>query len=194
MFGCEPNDAGCDSRPLPQITKGFVKLFFDTEFIDRIPETGGVIPLAIGVVRADGATFYAEVEEGLKCKDLAVPWVQENVLKILTGPIMPCDEIRMRLLGFANEGMGRPEWWGYFADCDFMALCHIMGGWDRWPGNWVQPVMDIAQLKRHLGVRELPNQKTVKHHALNDALWTKECYEYLMNFQNYDMFVKQKGL
>jgi hypothetical protein len=148
-----------------------VKIWFDTEFI----EDGKTIDLiSIGAVREDGETFYAEIAE---CElDRASDWVKENVFPYLTGFKIPRKEVAELFREWAGES---PEFWGYYADYDWVVLCQLYGTMMDLPRGWPYFCLDVKQVANSYGNPRLPDQKTAEHNALNDALWTKEAWEFL---------------
>jgi hypothetical protein len=139
-----------------------VKVYFDTEFI----EDGRTIDLlSIGVVREDGATYYAEASETDRGR--ASEWVRENVLPSLTGPVKP------RFVGDS------PEFWAWFADYDWVALCQLYGTMmdlpTGWPYSRTSSAMaayycrDFKQVCDERGLEV--SQDDSAHNALGDALW-----------------------
>jgi hypothetical protein len=158
-----------------------LKIFFDTEFI----EDGHTIDLiSIGAVREDGTEFYAESGEADLSK--ANPWVREHVLPYLGRwdgqdnllPPLSRHVIAERFLAFANE-KGRPEFWAYYADYDWVALCQLYGRMIDLPEGWPKFCMDLKQLAVSLGDPRLPKQTHMEHHALADALWNRDIYLWL---------------
>jgi hypothetical protein len=150
-----------------------MKIFFDTEFI----EDGRTIDLmSIGMVREDGTTYYAEVEE---C-DLtrANDWVKQNVIPHLVGgeARKPRHIIRKEIIQFA---VNDPEFCAYYCSYDWVSLCQLFGMMIDLPSGWPMFCRDIKQLACDKGNPRLPLQSTTEHHALNDALWTKSAYEFL---------------
>jgi hypothetical protein len=98
-----------------------MKIWFDTEFI----EDGKTIELiSIGAVREDGQTFYREAA----WTDLsrASLWVVENVVPHLKGGNARVwkQQLAVDLVSFAGE---KPEFWAYYADYDWVALCQLYG-------------------------------------------------------------------
>lgn len=148
-----------------------MRFWFDTEFI----EDGKTIDLmSIGVVAEDGRTYYAESEE---C-DLsrATPWVKENVVPYLTGIKTPRAHIAQRLIEFMGH---KPEIWAYYADYDWVALCQLFGTMMDLPKGWPMYCRDVKQLCDSIGNPKLPPQQDKEHHALYDAEWTKQAWEFL---------------
>lgn len=156
-----------------------MRYWFDTEFI----EDGKTIDLlSIGIVAEDGREFYAESNE---C-DLsrASPWVRENVIPHLTGKAFTRAWIRAGVQQFVSEypiteGPTKPEFWAYYADYDWVALCQLFGTMMDLPKGWPMYCRDVKQLCDDLGNPTLPKQSTTEHHALADARWTREAWESL---------------
>lgn len=163
-----------------------MKIFFDTEFIDLV---NTVLPISIGLVREDGKTYYAEVFDTISHYNKAVPWVKNNVIKKLTGPVKPvtliCDEIE----DFVGKN---PEFWAYFAAYDWFCLCSLYRGMLNLPENWPNFCRELMQLKmdkieKHGAIATLiPRQDSDEHHALNDALWNLKIYQYLQNLDSQE--------
>lgn len=151
-----------------------MKIWFDTEFI----EDGKTIDLiSIGMVREDGATYYAE---NVEC-DLsrASQWVKDNVLVHLgqtRRPPMQRDTIASEVFAFVGE---KPEFWAYYADYDWVALCQLFGTMMELPDGWPMYCRDVKQLCDDLGNPKLPAQSSTEHHALADAIWTKQAWDFL---------------
>jgi hypothetical protein len=153
-----------------------MKIWFDTEFI----EDGKTIDLiSIGMVREDGAKYYAENVECDLSK--ASPWVRENVLPLLGGTNPPmrrymiADDVR----AFVGH---KPELWAYYADYDWVVLCQLFGTMMDLPESWPMYCRDVKQLCDDLGNPKLPPQDG-EHNALKDALWTKKAWTYLDNLR-----------
>lgn len=150
-----------------------MRIFLDTEFI----EDGRTIELiSIGMVREDGAELYCENAEADLSK--ASPWVQENVLPHLTKAISSRAYIASSIYSFVGE---EPEFWGYYCDYDWVVLCQLYGTMMALPKHWPKFCLDVKQLAVWLGNPELPKLGTGSHHALNDARWTRDAYNFLMS-------------
>jgi hypothetical protein len=173
-----------------------MKIWYDTEFI----EDGKTIDLiSIGMVAEDGRQYYAQLIEA--DHDKASPWVKENVIEKL----LPCPnshngasgkfwhdhscnhldcpwrsrhEVKRELLNFV--GRDKPEFWAYYADYDHVALCQLFGTMMSLPTGWPKYTRDVKQLCDSLGNPKLPEQDQGEHHALADAIWTKQAYEFLL--------------
>lgn len=146
-----------------------MKQFFDTEFIDN-PDYLAL--LSIGIVREDGQKYYAELDTTDRSQ--AVPWVQKNVIHLLNGPVKTRNQICYDIKEFVGI---KPEFWGYFVSFDWVLLSRLYGSMLSVPPSWPNYAHDLLNIK---GKFKLLKQITVQHHALNDAEWTKENYEYLI--------------
>lgn len=148
-----------------------MRIWFDTEFI----EDGKTIDLlSIGMVREDGQTFYAESAEADHSR--ADEWVRTNVLAHLHGITMPRAQIAKEIVEFAGL---EPEFWAYYADYDWVALCQLYGRMIDLPKGWPMFCRDIKQKAVDLGNPRLPEQEGTEHNALADALWNKQAWDFL---------------
>jgi hypothetical protein len=169
-----------------------LRYFLDTEFM----EDGRTIDLiSIGVVCEDGREFYAESTEA-RWSD-ANEWVQENVLPHLwarqadkveanrwsrdggTGGYKSRPHIAHDLARWVAQGEGRPEFWAYYADYDWVAVCQLFGTMMDLPEGWPMLCLDLKQEALRLGDPQLPEQSSTEHHALADARWNAEVYDFL---------------
>lgn len=154
--------------------------FLDTEFIDN----GKVIDLiSIGIAAEDGRTYYAE--SAMYNELRACPWVKANVLSLLTGPTKQRAIIKREITEFVGEDP-TPLFWAYYGSYDWVALCQLFGRMIDMPKGWPHLVMDVKALALLCGNPKLPEQQTVAHNALNDALWTKQAYDFLWEAINHD--------
>lgn len=156
-----------------------MKYFLDTEFAEK-PCTIELISL--GIVAEDGREWYAE---NLNFNpDNANDWVKENVLAHLEGgwTEIPLVDFKDEILSFI--GTDTPEFWGYYADYDWVVFCWLFGTMIDLPKGWPMYCRDIKQLADSLGNPQLPVQYTKEHHALSDALWNKRAYEFLTGVKN----------
>jgi hypothetical protein len=139
-----------------------MRIYFDTEFI----EDGRTIELlSIGLVREDGGTYYAEPAETDRSR--ASEWVLENVLPHLTGPVKPRATIAREIVSFVGDA---PEFWAWYADYDWVALCQLFGTMMDLPDGWPMYCRDFKQSVDFFG-HHVPKQEGVEHNALADALW-----------------------
>lgn len=157
-----------------------MKYFVDTEFI----EDGKTIDLlSIAVVAEDGRELYLQSSE---C-DLtqANAWVKDNVFPHLwNANWTDRKDIANCILAFCDpKKYGRPEFWGYYADYDWVVICQLFGTMIDLPEGWPMYCNDVKQLAVQLGDPDLhehcDDTKGVEHEALSDARWTKRAYEWL---------------
>ena len=148
-----------------------MRIFFDTEFIDN----GVTVDLiSIGMVRDDGAEYYAEPAECDRSK--GCDWVHKNVMPHLTGPMKARDQIAHEITQFCGD---RPEFWAYYASYDWLCLCQLFGRMLDVPRHWPNFVNDLQSIRYLRGEKAQPDQAGVHHHALNDARWNREFFHFL---------------
>lgn len=147
--------------------------WFDTEFI----EDGKTIDLiSIGIVAEDGRTLYLESSE---CNlDRASPWVKENVIPHLTANVWCRAQIATDVRNFCDpERYGKPEFWAYYADYDWVALCQLFGTMMDLPKGWPMLAYDFRQWLDMNGKQEIRQpERSDSHHALADALWLASAF------------------
>jgi hypothetical protein len=151
-----------------------MKYFLDTEFIESGPAFP-LILLSIGMVSDDGREFY--VVNGDAPLELANDWVKANVIPHLGEPRVTISTVIIEVLRFV--GNDKPEFWGYYADYDWVVFCQLFGTMMDLPKGWPMYCRDIKQLADYLGNPRLPKQASTEHNALNDARWNKRAYEFL---------------
>jgi hypothetical protein len=161
---------------------------FDCEFIDR--GRHGIGLLTIGIVREDGATFYAEIDD--EPTDDASPWVREHVLAIMGREgvmVAPRAEVAAAVVRFAGPN---PQWWAYYDQYDWVALSGLYGTLIDRPSTWPMRCRDVAELAKLAGMgtgdgwvpieEALAAQRglvlpTDAHHALAGAWWCEALLE-----------------
>lgn len=167
-----------------------MRYWLDTEFI----EDGKTIDLiSIGIVAEDGREFYTQNLDIYF--DGASEWVKANVLPHLTNmeywhhrdgdPIgwFTRESIAAGVRIFCDPTKyGKPEFWGYYADYDWVVLCQLFGTMMDLPEGWPKYCRDIKQRCDDLGNPKLPEQGKGEHHALADARWNKLAWEFLRAF------------
>jgi len=174
-----------------------MRYFVDSEFI----EDGKTIDLiSLGIVAEDGREYYVQSTEVDYGK--ASSWVWENVItNLVPCPDRPFTEafvdkmqhsngrcrtdcpwdtrehIRNVLLDFCDPKIhGKPEFWGYYADYDWVVLCQLFGKMMDLPEGWPMYMLDLKQLCMSLGNPRLAKQTQNEHNALADAKWVKGQY------------------
>lgn len=170
-----------------------MRYFFDTEFI----ENGRTIDLiSIGIVCEDGRELYAVSREARL--DLAPPWVRAHVLPQLPPYGDPAWmtrwQIRMLVAGFVKgvviNGVvhgERPEFWAYYADYDWVALCQLFGTMMDLPTHWPKYCMDLKQMSKMRGDPPNPAKSPLEHNALEDARWNRLLYDHLCSKPSPDL-------
>jgi len=175
-----------------------MKYFLDTEFIEA-GRNNPVTLISIGIVAEDGRSFYAISSE--YNPDDANDWVKKNVLPHLNDIVLasthlgrvPVATIAQGIRDFIGEDI--PEFWGYYADYDWVVLCQLFGRMIDLPKGWPMFCRDIKQVATDLGNPRLPKQNTVEHNALSDARWNKLTYEFLAEkFANLRIVGKNSGV
>lgn len=155
-----------------------MRYFLDAEFI----EAGRLNPvtlISIGIVREDGLAMYAISSEFNP--DDANDWVKANVLPQLGfGPRQTIESIAQGVKEFVSLDEGNPEFWGYYADYDWVVFCQMFGAMIDLPKGWPMYCRDIKQLCDSVGNPKLPEQDRSEHNALNDARWNKVAFDFLM--------------
>lgn len=164
-----------------------MKYFIDTEF----QESGPYKPIeliSIGIVREDGKELYLENKD--YTIETASDWLRQNVVPHLqrTPDVLKTRiGIKYNIISFIPPKVGEdpgydpPEFWGYFADYDWVVFCQLFGAMIALPKGYPMFCYDLMQLSRHLGVpkQTFPKQDSTEHHALNDARWNKKLYDFL---------------
>jgi hypothetical protein len=108
--------------------------------------------------------------------------VQENVLPFLGDtPPQALSTIALMIRQFVGED--KPQFWGYYADYDWVVFCQTFGAMIDLPKGWPMYCRDIKQLCDDLGNPELPKQGKGEHNALADARWNKVAHEFLAGFK-----------
>jgi len=169
------------------------KYWLDTEFI----EDGKTIDLiSIGIVSEDGREFYAESSDADLSR--ANDWVKDNVLVHLwsrqsdkrsanlwtrdggAGGLLPRRHIALAVQDFCSpEVHGEPEFWGYYADYDWVVVCQLFGTMMDLPKRWPMYCRDIKQWADDCGNPKLPAEGKDEHHALADARWNRQAWYWL---------------
>lgn len=165
-----------------------MRYFLDTEFAER---PCSIDLISVAIVADDGREFYAESSD---FRDhMANEWVLANVVPQLWSrqPDKFSDWRRNGIEGgwlsrwaIARDvrkfiGTDRPEFWGYYADYDWVVFCWLFGSMIDLPQGWPMYAMDLKQLAMMLGNPELPVQDKDEHHALADARWNKKTWDFL---------------
>lgn len=146
--------------------------------------------ISIGIAAEDGREYYAEnVNFDWRYFDPKRPhlpstytqthqWLWENVHPHLGPPEDRKDEanIALEIVGFVG-GDQVPEFWGYYADYDWVVFCWLFGQMIDLPTGFPMFCMDLKQemVSRDVQKAQLPEQDDAEHHALADARWVRDC-------------------
>jgi len=111
---------------------------------------------------------------------MASPWLWKHVIPHLQGPRHTPARIAEKFLEFCGNN---PEFWGYYCAWDWWLVCKLFGGFMKLPPTWPAWCNDINTL--HVLQKYTrwnpPKQTTANHHALNDAIWTRDAYNHLLD-------------
>lgn len=155
-----------------------MRYYLDTEFIERGHEHP-IELISIGVVAEDGRHFYAVCEDGWD-ESHASDWVRANVLPHIVGvPRQSRAAIRAGIEAFLSDDP-KPEFWGYYADYDWVLFCQLFGRMIDLPEKLPRFCRDVKQFAVAVGNPRLPRQTGAAHNALGDARHTCEMHEFLL--------------
>jgi hypothetical protein len=108
----------------------------------------------------------------------ASQWTLDHVRPQLDGKAMAREDIGYAVHRF-TDGDENPVFWGYFPAYDWVAFAWLFGGMGEMPFHYPQLCLDIKQWGMSLGDPELPHQVGTRHHALADARWTRDAWNFL---------------
>lgn len=148
-----------------------MKYYLDTEFIEA---PGHLDLISIGIVREDGKALYRESSEVTWSR--ASQWVLDNVKPHLVGEDQ--DErwvIADAIKRFVGDDP-KPEFWGYYCDYDWVALCWLYGTMMDLPKGWPYLCRDLRQALDERGLQHIKQPDDAPHHALSDARWIAEAH------------------
>lgn len=156
--------------------------FIDTEFNDD----GRTIDLiSIALVSEDGFErewTSSEFDES-KCND----FVKTNVLPHIRPPEERATrkEIAGALASIVLADHTKLEFWAYFADYDWVALCQLYGPMVDLPKGFPFWCRDLKQLMEQYGFEkeQLPKQQGREHSALADARWVRDAYIWIQKYR-----------
>lgn len=158
-----------------------MKYFLDTEFV----EDGETIKLiSIGIVAEDNRELYLQSKLGYYYKQDPVScpnqWAKDNVLPHLDNRSSRRQELRDQIIQFCQTPDDqRIEFWADYCSYDWIVLCQIFGTMMDLPDRFPMFCNDIQQYRSFLDNPDLPEQKGIVHHALEDAKYCKQLWEYL---------------
>lgn len=167
-----------------------MKIFLDTEFY----EDGRTIDLiSIALVAEDGREYYAcNKEFDLKrMTQEGNGWLWKHVMPHI--PPFKSDklwrtraQIRQDVHNFCSQlDYGKPEFWAYYADYDWIVFCQLFGRMGNLPKSFPMYCNDLKQYINLFETYTLPKSPDNAHDALADARWNKAAYEWLQNLATY---------
>lgn len=166
-----------------------MRYWYDTEFY----EDGSTIELiSIGIVGEDNTTLYLENGDFDWYRVPQDHWIWDNVHPHLDFNLTSKAGIAREVHRFItrNHTEFDNELWGYYSSYDHVVLAQLFGRMVDMPPGIPWFTRDIKQEQERLSGLYfkhgllLPEQKSTAHNALNDAMWTKEAYEFLVKTEN----------
>lgn len=176
-----------------------MRIFYDTEFL----EDGKTIELiSIGMIREDGAEYYA-VDEF--CNWFMVthhPWLRDNVLPSLPvtygasgvefdeqHPGYPALKPRTQIASEVRDfilAAPDPQLWAWYGAYDHVVLCQLWGTMMQLPKGVPMWTNDLKQEVERLGNPGLPSLSGVtEHNALDDAREVRFRHEWLLDHEDH---------
>jgi hypothetical protein len=162
--------------------KRVARWFLDTEF----HEDGKTIDLISVAIVSEGGEEHAWVSSEFdeeRCSD----WVKANVLPHLPDRATwaPRATIATELARVVLASGEKPQFWGYFADYDWVAIAQLYGRMIDLPDGFPFFCFDLKQSMVTMGVTKamLPEQSGVEHSAIEDARWIREAWLYLKDWE-----------
>ena len=182
-----------------------MKFFIDTEFIEK---QNFLQLISIGIVSETGKEFYAVSSE--YDESMASDWVKKNVIAPIKlenvntySPAM----IRAGIIDFIywetirkNHKLTEPikmiylsryfeedppEFWGYYADYDWVLFCWLFGTMTDLPKGYPEYCNDLKQYAVQVGGEHiLKEESQMKHNALEDAQWNLMVFKKLKEFES----------
>jgi hypothetical protein len=73
------------------------------------------------------------------------------------------------------EKNGNPEFWGYYADYDWVAFCQLFGTMVSLPKGFPMYCRDLKQLLDSMGNPKFQKDSDA-HNSLSDARWIRDTY------------------
>ena len=157
-----------------------MRYFLDLEFHEQGPNHP-IVPISLGLVSEDGHQFYG-VNTDYDWNH-STPWLVHNVkptLSLIAEHTVHCparDHMAPQILHFldlTSDG-NDPEFWGYYADYDWVVFCQIFGDMSDLPGNFPYYCHDLRQWLDEHGYEDV-FQADSGHNALQDAEWARDTY------------------
>lgn len=160
-----------------------MRWFLDTEFNEFGYARIDLISIALVPEAPKGVGFYAVAADGWD-EAQSSDWVKENVLPLIVGiPRLPRATIRDAIL--RTIGYETPEFWGYYADYDWVLFCQLFGRMIDLPQGWPKFCRDVKQWQaQSFPDIKLPKQRGQEHNALADAMHIRDLHGFLTGLDN----------
>jgi len=170
-----------------------MKYFMDTEFIER---PNSIYLISIGIVGEDGSEYYAINRDFPLRQVWEDKWLRTNVLMSIYNEYRKdkfnytsmlnvrqsygknVEKIKDDILKFVDN---KPEFWGYYADYDWVVFCWIFGRMIDLPNGFPMYCKDLKQVMDDKGLDKewrrinCPDPEG-EHNALMDARWNMNLY------------------
>jgi hypothetical protein len=160
-----------------------MKYYIDTEFNERGHEHP-IELISIAIVAEDDRELYRTLADGWSTAH-ANDWVRANVLPhIHAQNVRTSRENVARAIKILVGSDPSPEFWGYYADYDWVLFCQLFGAMVDLPKGFPMFCRDLIQEAKRLGLADemkaaVPIVGTA-HNALDDARNIKARHEWLM--------------
>lgn len=159
-----------------------MRYYLDFEFCDH-----SLTPISLGIVSQTGKRLYLVNVNHKKVIENSPnrEWLLENVAPNLYNPELIgmtktyhidhwAEEINS-LISFDDFDV---EFWGYFADYDWIMFCKLFGTMLQLPERFPKYCLDLKQLAISCGVigslkKIVPPREHTEHNALCDADWIR---------------------
>jgi hypothetical protein len=178
-----------------------MRYFIDTEFVEN-PGTIDLISIGI-VIEGSGFGYYALNKECKIAQAWENEWVRENVLKSIYNEYQPMTfgfslitmedifhkhgitkkRMQHEIIQFTNLDE-HPEFYGYYADYDWVVFCWIFGRMIDLPEHLPMYCRDLKQMMDEKGLTKewkhehCPDPEG-EHNALVDAKWNLKLFNEL---------------
>ena len=176
------------------------RYFIDAEF----HEDGKTIDLLSLALRCDdGRELYlVNSDNVVMLRAMDNKWLRENVMDKIGEPYMRYanggetrlhpmmrKEMARQIVGFVHGDVHESlEFWGYYADYDWVVFAQIFGKMIDLPSRFPWFCLDLKQLAWSRGIKDLSAfiQPTNEHNAMADARWNETLYNHLIKMETID--------
>lgn len=179
--------------------------YLDTEFVD---EPGSLEVVSLALVAEDGRELYMERLANEISRIRPNSWVCYNVLPRLWsraqrpmgsdphthgfqkwlaepghhGGVFGTIQMAREIDRFTKDD-DQPEFWGYYADYDWVLFCWLYGAMVDLPLKYPKFCRDLKQSLAEAGDPTVPIRNETSHHALSDARWIRDAHAWLRSYR-----------